>query len=173
MKTTPSLRFLTEAALIAAMYAALTLALPFMTFGPVQCRIAEALPVLPVLTPAAVPGLLVGCLISNSVGLAKGANVAGALDILLGTLATTVAALLTRLLRNKRLRGLPVLATLPPVLLNAGVVGGELTLVTVGWTPSLLAVNMLLVGAGQLVACTGGGLLLFKMADKVFAKRIS
>lgn len=173
MEKTTSLRFLTVAALIAAMYAALTLALPFMTFGPVQCRIAEALTILPVLTPAAVPGLLVGCLLSNSVGLAMGANVAGALDILLGTLATAVAALLTRLLRKKRVRGLPLLSTLPPVILNAVIVGGELTLVTVGRTPSLLVINMLLVGAGQLVACTGGGLLLFKMADRVWKKRFS
>ena len=124
-----SLSFLVQAGLIAALYCALSVALPFMTFGTVQCRLSEALTILPVLVPAAVPGLIVGCLISNAIGLIMGANVAGAVDILLGTLATALAAWLTRRFRRVRLGGLPVLSTLPPVFINAIIIGAELTVV--------------------------------------------
>lgn len=162
-----NVKTLTVSALIAAMYCALTLALPFMTFGPIQCRLSEALTILPVFTPAAVPGLIVGCLISNTVGLATGANVAGVWDILIGTIATGAAALCTRGLRNVKWGRLPVLATLPPVLFNALLVGGELTWVLYGglyW--DILTMNILWVGLGQLIACLGGGLLLFLAVDK-------
>ncbi len=163
-----SLHFLVQAALIAALYCALTLTLPFVTFGPVQCRLSEALTVLPVLTPAAVPGLIVGCLISNAVGLMMGANVAGAMDILLGTLATALAALLTRKWRRHRVRGLPLLATLPPVLFNAVIIGAELTVVLFPErTPALFLLNMLSIGAGQLVACVIGGCLLFAVLGRL------
>lgn len=163
-----SLHFLVQAALIAALYCALTLALPFMTFGTVQCRLSEALTILPVLTPAAVPGLIVGCLVSNAVGLAMGANVAGALDILLGTLATGLAALLTRRWRAWRIKGLPLASSLPPVLFNAVIIGAELTFALYAEaTPGLLLFNMLSVGAGQLIACVIGGLLLFSALQRV------
>ncbi len=163
-----SLQFLVQAALIAALYCALSLTLPFMTFGTVQCRLSEALTILPVLTPAAVPGLIVGCLISNSIGLAMGANVAGAMDILLGTLATALAALLTRAWRRYRIKGLPVLSTLPPVLINAVIIGAELTVVLFPErTPALFLINMLSVGIGQVIACVIGGLLLFAVLKRV------
>lgn len=161
MKKTEKVRFLTEAAMIAAIYCVLTVCLPFMTFGQVQCRIAEALTVLPVFMPSAVPGLFVGCVLSNAIGLAMGANVAGALDILVGALATGAAALLTRKWRNVRFRGLPILSTLPPVLLNVLVVGLELTVALYGWDARLYAVNALAVGAGELISATGGGLILY------------
>ncbi len=147
---------LTVSAVIAALYCALTLALPFMTFGPVQCRFAEALTVLPVFTPAAVPGLAVGCVVSNAVGLAAGANVAGAWDILLGTVATLLAAVCTRLLRKY-----PLLATLPPVLFNALIIGTELTVVLYAPPTFVLWLyNVLSVGAGQAIACIAGGMLI-------------
>ena len=92
---------------------------------------------------------------------AMGANVAGALDILVGALATGAAALLTRKWRHVRLRGLPVLSTLPPVVLNALVVGLELTVALYGWDARLYAINALAVGAGELISATGGGLILY------------
>lgn len=155
MRTNNTVNRLTVSAVIAALYCALTLALPFMTFGSVQCRFSEALTILPVFTPAAVPGLAVGCVVSNAVGLAAGANVAGAWDILLGTVATLLAAVCTRLLRKY-----PLLATLPPVLFNALIIGTELTLVLYD-TPTfvLWIYNVLSVGAGQAIACIGGGML--------------
>ena len=79
-------RHLTEAALIAAMYAALTFAIAPLAYGEVQFRVSEALTILPVFTPAAIPGLTVGCLLANLLGLLSGANPAGTLDMVFGTL---------------------------------------------------------------------------------------
>ena len=90
------------AALIAAMYTALTVAVAPLSYGLVQCRVSEALTVLAAFTPAAVPGLTVGCFLSNLIGLSTGANIAGALDLLLGPLATGLAALLSYRLRRYR-----------------------------------------------------------------------
>ena len=118
-------RKLTQAAVIAALYAALTIlaaAIPtvgtFM-FGPFQVRIAEALTILPYFTTAAIPGLAVGCLISNLAGMAFGLG-GGILDVIFGTLATLAAAWLSS--RAKK----PWLVPLPPVALNAFIVAGVL-----------------------------------------------
>lgn len=162
MNTQHSVRFLTQTALIGALYTALTLVLAPFSFGPVQCRVAEALTILAAFTPAAIPGLTVGCALSNLVGVATGANIAGALDVLLGPLATGLAACLSYALRRRTLWGLPVLSTLPPVLLNALIIGGELALVSPHFSWQVLAIQMGLVGAGQVIACIPGGLLLAK-----------
>lgn len=167
MQKKNTVKHLTTAGMIAAIYCALTLLLPFMTFGPVQCRLSEALTILPVFTPAAIPGLIVGCLVSNTVGLSMGANVAGAWDILIGTLATALAALLTRALGRVRFKKLPILSTLPPIILNGLIIGAELTVALYhefSW--SILLFNVSTVAAGQLIACTAGGLLLFAAINK-------
>jgi uncharacterized membrane protein len=158
--------FLTTTAVIAGLYTALTVGLAPISFGLVQCRVAELLTVLAVYTPAAVPGLTVGCALSNVIGLTMGSNIAGALDILLGTLATGLAALLSCRWRRYRLWGLPVLSTLPPVLFNAVIVGAELTLVSPVPTWEMFFTEMALVGLGQLIACVGGGLLLAVTVQK-------
>lgn len=165
-KASARVRFLAVAGLIAGLYTALTVVLAPFSFGMVQCRVAEALTVLAVYSPAAVTGLTVGCALSNLIGLTLGANLAGALDILLGTLATGLAAWLSYGLRRHRLGGLPVVATLPPVVLNALVVGTELTLVVgpAGWHTWLLWTGS--VAAGQAVACIGGGLIVAKTLQK-------
>ncbi|MCI8554376.1 MAG: QueT transporter family protein [Clostridiales bacterium] len=161
MKEKYSLRLLVEGGLIAALYVALTVAIAPAAFGPIQLRLSEMLTILPVFTPAAVPGLAVGCLVSNLFGLMSGANPAGALDLLLGPLATLAAAVLTRRLRGITVKGVPLLSTLPPVLINAAVVGPELAVAYYSpVTLPLVWFNILCVGAGQLVACTGCGLLL-------------
>ena len=100
---------ITQAAIIAALYVVLTLfanALGLAKFA-VQVRFSEALCVLPFFTPAAVPGLYVGCLIANII------TGAGIWDILFGSLATLIGAVGTYLLRKRR-----VLMTLPPVVAN-------------------------------------------------------
>lgn len=156
-KTKRPLLLLAQAGLIGGMYAALCLLLSAISYGPVQVRVAELLTVLPVFTPAAIPGLTVGCLVANLFG----GGSAGAWDWLFGTLTTLVAAGATRSLRHIRWKGHPVLATLPPVLFNAVVVGLECALVGgEGFSLSLFFVCALQVGLGQLIACTGGGLLL-------------
>lgn len=144
-------RFLTQASLIAAIYSALCLLLQPISFGfgGVQLRVAEALTLLPVLMPAAVPGLTVGCLLSNIMG---GATF---LDVVFGTLTTFAAAVLTRRLRDR-----PLLAAAPPVLLNAVVVGALLRYAYGVGLPLILC--MASVGAGQLVACYLLGLPMLK-----------
>lgn len=159
-RASDSIRFLTITGVIAGLYTALTLVLAPLSFGIVQCRVSEALTILAAYHPAAVAGLTVGCALSNMVGLAMGANVAGALDILLGTLATGLAAWLTYRLRGVRFGGLPILSTLPPVVLNALIIGAELTAVLGPRNLPTLLMWMGSVAVGQLIACVGGGLLL-------------
>lgn len=97
--------------LIAAVYVVLIAIFPAFSFGQVQVRIAEVLTLLPILTPAAVPGVFIGCLISNI--LFGGAMI----DIIFGSLATLAAAVLTYYLRKNKW-----LAAFPPVIINAIVV---------------------------------------------------
>lgn len=102
-------RHLTQAALIAAVYVALTLIFQPISFYAVQLRVSEALTVLPILTPAAVPGLFIGVLIANAVG-----SPFGLVDVVLGSLLTLLAALLTRHFRRRTFAAL-----LSPVVINA------------------------------------------------------
>lgn len=168
MKKSPSvrIRFLAVAGLIAGLYTALTVALAPLSFGLVQCRVSEMLTILAAYSPVAVTGLTVGCALSNLIGLSMGANIAGALDILFGTLATGLAAWLSYRLRGIRWGGLPVLSTLPPVVFNALIIGAELTLVSPVPTWQMFFTEMALVGAGQLLACVVGGLVLAKTLQK-------
>lgn len=138
-------RYITQAALIASIYTAISLTpgISAISFGPMQIRIAEALTVLPAVFPAAIPGLFVGCLITNTIGVTMGLG-AGILDVIFGSLATLSAAWLSYLLRKKT-----YLVPLPPVLINAVVVGMLLHFV-IGFP---LVETMLWVGAGQIAAC--------------------
>lgn len=149
-------RFLAQAGLIAALYALLTVALAPISSGLVQCRVSEALCVLPWFTPAAAPGLFVGCLIAN---LVTGAPL---YDVLFGSLATLLAALATYALRR---RGAPkALAPLPSVVLNAVIVGALLYYVYD--LPVGLALAMLSVAAGQAIACYALGLPLLLALER-------
>ena len=149
MKNNSKLRLMAEAGMIAALYTVATLVLAPLSFGNIQFRASEALTLLPVFTASAVPGLTIGCIISNAVGVAMGSNIAGWLDVIFGSLATLLAAILTRMLRNIQVKGIPLLAILPPVLLNALIVGGELAVVYK--LPFWLCA--LEVGAGELAVC--------------------
>lgn len=155
---------LTRAGLIAAIYVVLTLVIQPIGYGTVQFRVSELLTVLPVYMPEAIPGLAIGCFVSNLVGLSTGANPAGGWDLLIGTMATLVAAWLTYLLRNIRFKNLPILATLPPVIVNVLAIGTELALVY-GGVPWYI--HMLGVSAGQFAACTVCGTLLSAALNKV------
>jgi uncharacterized membrane protein len=146
------LRFFVQAAVIGAAYAALTTALAPLSYGPVQMRVSEALTVLPYFTPAAIPGLFVGCLVSNLL------SPYGIVDVVCGSLATLLAAGGTFLLRKRRL-----LAPLPPVVFNALIIGAMLYY-AYGVNASLLA-NMLWVGAGELIVCYGAGYPLLRVLE--------
>lgn len=161
-------RKLVYTAMIAALYTALCLALAPFSFGVVQVRAAEALTLLPVFSPIGVWGVTLGCALSNLVGFFTGANILGYMDILFGTLATLAAAMLTRKLRNIRFFGLPVLSALPPVLVNAVVIGGELAFITAPGESfgRMFLVNAAYVGVGQLIACVALGLPLVYLLER-------
>ena len=136
---------LTFAAVIAALYAGLTLVLTPISFGPLQFRAAEALTILPFYFPESIPGLFIGCVIANAVGVSLG--VAGPWDVLIGSCATLFAALLTSRMKNR----FP--AALPPVILNAILVGpmlGMLFTDRAAWAASV-PYYLLTVGAGEAV----------------------
>ena len=103
-----NISFMTQAAMIAAIYVVLTYVFAPFSFGEVQVRISEALTILPVFTPAAIPGLFIGCLIGNILG--------GAIlpDIIFGSIATLIGAFFTWKLREKS----PYLAPVPPIIAN-------------------------------------------------------
>lgn len=150
-------RKLAFAGMIAALYAVVTLLLRPISYGEMQVRVSEALTLLPILTPAAVPGLFVGCLIANVLGSAT------IWDMVFGSLATLIAALITRRLRRK-----PALAALAPVVMNGLVVG-----LVLHFTLNLpLLATMLWVALGEAVACYALGLPLLwalkKLPEKYF-----
>ena len=145
---------------IAAAYAALTLVASAMNlaYGPVQFRFSEALTVLPFLFPGTWPGVFVGCLVANLL------SPYGPIDIVVGSLATLLAALLTQKTNH------PWLAPLPPVVCNMVLVGGMLAWYEVGFTaqfPTLFGLNALWVGIGEAAVCYILGMLLIKGIPKV------
>lgn len=153
-------------ALIAALYAAISLALSPITYGPMQARVSEALTLLPIFTPDAVIGVTLGCFLTNLVGVFTGANILGVLDILFGTAATCIAALATRKFAQIRIAGLPLVAALPPVLLNALVVGAELTWLLGPHTWTMFLVQAAWVALGQILSCYVLGIPLVKLIEK-------
>lgn len=154
---------LTRMALLAAVYATLTLFLAPISYGPFQLRISEALTVLPFFFPEAVFGLFVGCLLANIIGTFMGVSL-GMLDIIFGSLATLLAAYLTMKIGKARLSD-PAsankrmwLAPLPPVIVNAIVIGAVLTYVFAPETGIAgFAIFAAEVGVGQIAACYGLG----------------
>lgn len=141
--------FLTQAAMIAAIYVVLTYVFAPFSFGEVQVRIAEALTILPAFTPAAIPGLFVGCLIGNTLG--------GAIlpDIICGSLATLIGAFFTCKLKDQ---AFPLLA-LPPVISNIVIVPFVLRYAYGVALP--IPFMMLTVGIGEVVSCGVLGFLLY------------
>lgn len=151
-------KFLAHAAIIAALYAVLTVALAPISYGLLQVRISEALTVLPFFTPAAIPGLFVGCVVANMLG------PYGMADIVAGSMATLIAAAASYALRKK-----PVFVPLPPVAANAVIIGTMLFYVYK--VPASLLACIAWVGAGELLACYGLGYPLMKYLmkyDKLF-----
>ncbi|GAF27006.1 hypothetical protein MTCOM_12020 [Moorella thermoacetica] len=138
-------------AVIAALYAVVTIILKPISFGYLQVRVAEALTLLPILYPEAVPGLFIGCLISNIYG------GLGPIDIFLGSLTTLAAAWLTYVWRRSWI------AYLPPILLNGVIVGAYLSY--------LLHVHILLamgsVATGEAIAVLALGIPLLKQMKKM------
>lgn len=154
---------LARAGMIAAIYAALTLIFAPISFNAVQFRISEAMTVLPVLLPEAVPGLAVGCLVANILGGAALPDVIG------GTLATLIAAILTRMLRKK-----PVLAMASPVVIN-GLIVGPLVYFCYEYKSifslGALSFTVFTVALGEAVVVAILGTLLIKVLPRIKWKR--
>ena len=140
--------FLTQSAMIAAIYVVLCLVFEPISYGAIQTRVAEALTVLPFFTPAAIPGLFIGCLIANALG---GGIL---LDVLAGSLTTLAAAYLTWMLRGKS----KFLASVPPVVLNAIVIPWVLKF---GYgEPLPIPFLMVTVGLGEILTASIMGTVL-------------
>lgn len=146
------IKYVMQAAIIAAIYAVITIVLSPISYGPMQIRVSEALTILPVFTSAGIPGLFVGCIISNLMG------PYGLVDIVCGSAATLIAAFFTYKLKNK-----PVLAPLPPVIANGIIIGAELHYAY--GVPGLWAC-MGWVALGELLACYALGFPLIKLLQK-------
>ena len=153
--------FLAHSAIIAALYAVLchfqNLLLPGSATWAIQMRAAEALCILAFFTPAAIPGLGIGCLLFNL-------SFAGALplDFLVGTLASVLAGAAMYLIRNLKWRELPVLGLLMPGICNAFLVGWELTVYIGGafW------LNALYVALGEWIVLLTLGTALYAAIRK-------
>lgn len=141
--------FLTQAAMIAAIYVVLTYLFAAFSFGEVQVRISEALTILPLFTPAAIPGLFIGCLIGNILG--------GAIlpDIICGSIATLIGAVFTYMLRTQK----SVLGTLPPIISNTLIVPFVLRFAYGVNLP--IPFMMLTVGIGEIISCGVLGMILY------------
>ncbi len=155
--------FIVKAGLIGAIYAALTMSLPFLSYGSVQLRVSEALTILPLFYPEAVIGLFVGCLISNIIG-------NGILDVIFGSLATLVSAILTYIvgkkIKNDKLKF--IIGGVFPVIINAIVI--PFTYLIITELPSLYWLNFLTVFIGQFLAVYLFGTLLYLSIKRIKSK---
>lgn len=148
-----SLTSFVKVALIAALYSTVSLVLAPFSFGNIQVRVAEGLTLLPLLSPLPILGLTLGCFITNFIGVIMGVNILGMMDVFIGTFATLIAALLTYYFRNIKIKGFPFLSTLMPILINAIIIGAELTYVFApAFTLSYFMIFALEVGIGQFIA---------------------
>ena len=138
--------FITQAAVIAAIYVVLILLFQPFSFGEIQVRVAEALTVLPFFTPAAIPGVTIGCLIGNLIG----GNV---MDMIFGTLATLIGAAVSYAVRKNQ-----YLVPLPPIVSNALIIPWVLKYAY--GLPFSIPFLMLTVSIGEVLSCGILGLVL-------------
>ena len=146
-------RNLVFGALIAAIYVVLTLMLRPISYGPIQFRISEALCVLPYFTPAAIPGVFLGCLISNLLG---GAVI---MDVVFGSLATLIGAVGSWVLRKNRF-----LVSVPPILSNILIIPWVLKFAY--GSEDLIWYMMVTIGIGEFLAIGVLGQLLISVLTK-------
>ena len=137
--------------MIAAMYSVVTVITAQFSFLDIQLRLTEALCILPIFTPVAIPGLFIGCFFAN---LCSGAPLA---DVIFGSLATLIGAYGTWKLRDKK----PCIAIIPPIVANLVIV--PFILKFAYGLETAIPQMMLTIGLGEICACGVLGLLLFRM----------
>ncbi len=155
-KNTNNIRFMSQSAAIAATYIVLTLLTNIfgLANGVIQVRFSEALTILPIYTPAAIPGLFLGCLIAN---LMTGSI---APDIIFGSLATLIGAVFTYLLRKRKW-----LAPVPPIVSNTLII--PFVLAFFYKFEGSIGYFMLTVGIGEILSCGALGYLLMTTLNKL------
>ena len=153
MKKEINAKSITKIAIIAAVYAGITIAVAPLSYAVMQIRISEAMTILPVFTPLAIPGLFIGCLIANLL------SPVGMVDVIVGSLATLIGAAGTYALRKHR-----VLAMFCPVIANGVLVGTMLRYVAGVNLPLYLCI--IWVSLGEAIACFVIGLSLGKLLDR-------
>lgn len=162
--------YIVQAGVIGALYVVLTMfAQGFdLASGAIQCRFSEALTILPFFTPAAIPGVTIGCLLAN---ILMGSALP---DVIFGTLATLIGCVGTYALRKHR-----ILCSLPPVISNALII--PFVLKFAYGLPDMIPYMMLTVGAGEVITCVIFGEILLNalypvrgmlFADEHVAKKI-
>lgn len=146
--------FMAQAAMIAAIYVVLCITFAPISYGAIQARVAEALTILPYFTPAAIPGLFIGCFTANLIG---GSIM---LDVVCGSIATLIGAVGTWMLRRKS----RFLAPIPPILANTLIVPFVLRY---GYgEPLPIPFLMGTVGIGEIAVCGVMGLILLAVLEK-------
>lgn len=151
---TNKVTYVAYGALIAALYVVLTLPFASFAFGVIQFRLAEALCILPFFTPAAIPGLAIGCFLANLLG------GAAAIDVVFGTLATLIGAVLSYRLRSNKW-----LVCIPPILSNALII--PFVLRYAYGAEDLIVFMMFTVGLSEVVAIGILGNLLIQVLEPI------
>lgn len=148
------------ASLVAALYAGLTYISGFfgLAYGNIQFRLSEILTVLAVFSPSSVLGLTAGCFLGNIASF-------NPIDMIFGTAATLLAAIVSYLLRNVKFFKIPLLSFLSPVIINSVIVGLELS-VFFAKKPSSFFVFALWVALGETVVCLIAGIPFYKILSK-------
>ena len=159
---TNKIKSIATTAIVAALYATVTMSLSFISYGPVQFRLAEIMTLLPLLNKKYILGLTLGCFLSNVLG------TLGIVDIIFGTIATFISVYLVyltgKLMKDKK--GRFVIASLWPTIVNAIIIGAELK-IFFGFP---LILSMIQVGFGQFVVITIIGVPLFKSINNKYGK---
>lgn len=168
MKNRESTVFIVKSAVIAALYAIMTVVISPLSYGMVQCRFSESLIMLCAFTPAAIPGLTVGCLVANIFSF-------NPIDMICGTTATLLSAVVGYKLRKVKIGGIPWLTPLPAVIFNMIIIGLELSVYLPiegrGFFIGFL-IQALSVFIGQVIACYIFGVPVYMLINKTGLKKI-
>lgn len=168
MKNRKSTVFIVKSAVIAALYAIMTVVISPLSYGMVQCRFSESLIMLCAFSPAAIPGLTVGCLVANIFSF-------NPVDMICGTTATLLSAVVGYKLRKVKIGGIPWLTPLPAVIFNMIIIGLELSVYLPiegrGFFIGFL-IQALSVFIGQVIACYIFGVPVYMLINKTGLKKI-
>ena len=147
-------KFLVRSAVIAALYATLTLVVYPLSYGPIQVRVSEAMTVLPLFFAEAIPGLTIGCFLANIP--------MGLWDMVIGATATLLASITTRMVKKV------YFGVIPPVIFNALLV--PVIFLTMGTSTEPYWINVLTVGAGELISVLALGVPLYFVMKRTAKK---